>query len=113
MATEPKPAPAQAAPRIDHVDRIDVNETYTDSIQSVVFDGQSLRINFGVTRLDDVRPGQPQTGKRYTACRLVLSPGAALDLINRMQQTSTALAQAGILRSTPQPAAAADPARKN
>jgi len=33
----------------------------------------------------------PISGRRYPACRLALSPAAAIDLINRMQQVATAL----------------------
>jgi hypothetical protein len=34
---------------------------------------------------------------------LVLSPSAALDLINRVQQIATAMTQAGTLKTTPNP----------
>jgi hypothetical protein len=47
------------------------------------FDGQPLRIEFAVTRMDDAKPDTPMTGRRYPACRLVLPPGAAVELINR------------------------------
>ena len=43
----------------------------------------------------------PITGRRYPACRLVLPPAAAADLINRMQQIGAALTQAGVARSAP------------
>ena len=112
MATEPQPR-AQAssgAPKIEYIDRLEPAETFADSIQSVSFDGQSLRINFCVTRLDDFPQNQPPNGKRYSACRLVLPPIAAVDLINQMQRISAALTQAGILKPTPaQPA----PDKKN
>src|SRR5579872_7631925 len=93
-------APAAAAgvhrqaATIRHFDRADIAETFADSVMSLVFDGQSLRIEFGVTRLDEVKPNTPITGRRYTACRLVLPPAAAVELINRMQQ-------AGLARQTP------------
>ena len=41
------------------------------------FDGQSLRIEFGVTRLDDVKPNTPITGRRFPAQRMVLTRGTA------------------------------------
>jgi hypothetical protein len=84
-----------------YVDRPDLAETFADAINSVTFDGQSMRIELGVTRLDDIMPNSPFTGRRYPAARLVLSPGAAVDLINRMQQTAAALAQAGVVKVTP------------
>ncbi len=89
---------------IRHFDRPDVVETFADAVTSVIFDGQSLRIEFGVTRLDEVKPNAPITGRRYTACRLVLPPAAAVDLVNRMQQIGAALTQAGMARQTPRSA---------
>jgi hypothetical protein len=89
---------------IRHFDRPDVAETFADTVTSLIFDGQSLRIEFGVTRLDEVKPNAPITGRRYTACRLVLPPAAAIDLINRMQQVGAALTQAGVARQTPRSA---------
>ena len=105
MASEPQttaPAAEAAAPAqrqaasIRYIDRPEIAETFADSITGLIFDGQSLRIEFGVTRLDDVKPNAPITGRRFPACRLVLPPAAAIDLINRMQQIGTALAQAGV-----------------
>jgi hypothetical protein len=106
MSFEPNAPAASAqrqAPTIRNFDRPEVAETFADSITSLIFDGQSLRIEFGVTRLDEVKPNTPITGRRYTACRLVLPPAAAVDLINRMQQIGTALTQAGLTRQAPRP----------
>ena len=36
---------------------------------------------------------------------MVLTPGAAVELINRMQQVGQALTQAGVLKATPKAAA--------
>ena len=69
------------------------------SVTGLTFDGQTLRIEFGVTRIDEVKANTPITGRRYPACRLVLSPAAAVDLINRMQQIATALTQAGLIKA--------------
>jgi hypothetical protein len=66
----------------------------------------TLRIEFGVTRFDDVKPNAPISGRRYPACRLVLPPVAAVDLINRMQQIAAALTQAGVVKAAQRPAAA-------
>ena len=76
-------------------------ETFADSINHVYFDGQSLRIEFGITRLDDVKPNTPVTGRRFPAQRMVLTPVAAVELINRMQQVGAALTQAGVLKANP------------
>ena len=86
-----------------YLDRVDLAETFTDSINTLRFDGQTLRIEFGVTRFDDVKADAPITGRRYPACRIVLTPAAAVDLINRMQQIGAALIQAGVVKAAAQP----------
>jgi hypothetical protein len=83
---------------VRYIDRPDCPEAFADSINSVFFDGQTMRIEFGITRMDEVKPNAPLTGRRYPAVRLVLPPGAAIDLINRMQQTGAALTQAGLVK---------------
>ena len=109
-AVAPAPAPAAASERtaaaIRYLDRADMEGTFADSITGLIFDGQTLRIEFGVTRFDEVKPNTPITGRRYPACRLVLPPAAAVDLINRMQQIATALTQAGLVKAAPRPGAA-------
>jgi len=93
----------QRPPTIRYVDRADLVETFADSVTGLIFDGQTLRIEFGVTRFDDVKADSPITGRRYPACRVVLPPVAAVDLINRMQQVAAALAQAGVVKAAPRP----------
>jgi hypothetical protein len=100
VATAAKPAETQTA-AIRHVDRPDCIEIFADTVSQAYFDGQSLRIEFSVTRLDDVKPNSPITGRRYPVQRLVLTPTAAVDLINRMQQVGQALAQAGVVKANP------------
>jgi hypothetical protein len=104
---EPKPSgPSERRATIRYLDRADMAETFADTITGLTFDGQTLRIEFGVTRLDNVRANAPISGRRYPACRLVLPPTAAVDLINRMQQIATALRQTGVVKPTQQSAAA-------
>jgi hypothetical protein len=90
---------------IRYVDLPDCNETFADSVTSAYFDGQSMRIEFGVTRLDEVKPNTQVTARRYPAQRIVLTPFAAVELINRVQQVAAALTQAGVLKTAPRPAA--------
>jgi hypothetical protein len=124
MSPEPSPAeassanpapaaatggPAERAPAtIRYVDRADMVETFADSVTGLLFDGQTLRVELGVTRFDEVKPNAPITGRRYPVCRLVLPPVAAVDLINRMQQIAAALTQAGVMKAA-LPAVAAPP----
>ncbi len=95
------PAAQRQSATIRYVDRPDIPETFADAVSGLIFDGQSLRIEFAVTRIDEVKPNTPITGRRYPACRLVLPPAAAADLINRMQQIGAALTQAGVARPAP------------
>jgi len=114
MAKEPSLPSAPSAQRqsatIRLVDRPDLAETFVDSVSGLVFDGQTLRIDFAVTRLDEIKPNTPVTGRRYPACRLVLPPAAAVDLINRMQQIGEALTKAGLATRNVPHAAAQTPA---
>jgi len=71
-----------------------ISETFADSITRFYFDGQTLRMELSVTRLDRVEQGGPVSARRFPACRLVLSPAAAMDLIKQTQQISAALSKA-------------------
>ncbi len=46
---------------IRYIDRPDVEETFADAVSALVFDGQSLRIEFAVTRLDEIKHNSPMT----------------------------------------------------
>ena len=104
--TPPAAAPPRPAVTLRYLDRPDCLETFADSISGLSFDGQTLRLEFAVTRMDDVKPDAPVTGRRYPVCRLVLQPLAAVDLINRMQQVATALTQSGAAKPTSRPGTA-------
>lgn len=97
--------PSAAAPRpaanLRYVDRPDCLETFADSISGVTFDGQTLHLEFCVTRMDDMKPNTPASGRRYPVCRLVLAPVTAVELINHMQQVGAALTKAGIVKANP------------
>jgi len=103
----PVAAPHTQAATIRMIDRPDLEEVFADSVTGLIFDGQVLRVEFGVTRFDEVKPNTPITGRRYPACRIVLPPAAAVELINRIQQIGTALTQAGVVKAAaPAPSAA-------
>jgi hypothetical protein len=109
-AATPAAPPQAKAATFRYVDQPDTAETFADSITGLFFDGQTLRIEFAVTRVDEVKPNTPINGRRYPVCRLVLPPTAAVDLINRMQQVGAALTQAGMAKQTgPAPAATKAP----
>ena len=99
----------QQTPKIQHVDLPEVSETFADSIDLVFFDGQTLRINFGVTRFEKPEQTVPAIAKRYPSCRLVLTAGAAVELMNQIQQLTARMVQSGVLKTT----AATDLEKKN
>jgi hypothetical protein len=89
----------QAQVKYQYIDRPEVAEVFADFVQRIQFDGQTLRFEFCVSRLEDQQPGAPAAGKRYPACRLVLSAAAAVDLMNKMQQITASLVKAGVLKA--------------
>jgi hypothetical protein len=99
--SSPAPKPGTPPPVIHYADRPDCQETFADSIAQVMFDGQSLRIEFCVTRLDEVKPNTQVTGRRLPAARIALTPTAAVELINRLHQVAAAMTQAGMLKANP------------
>jgi hypothetical protein len=88
--------------KIQQVDIPDLSETFADSIDSVFFDGQTLRINFGVTRFEQSQQSPATTALRYPSCRLVLTPRAGVELMNQIQKLMTGMIQAGVLKAAPQ-----------
>jgi hypothetical protein len=92
--TVPQPQSVQ----IRFVDRPEVTETFADSSRSVTFDGQTMRIEFCTIRMEEPKPPDPPVGRQYPVCRLVLTPNAAVDLFNKLQQIMTALEQSGAIK---------------
>jgi hypothetical protein len=84
-------------PKLRYQDRPDLFETFADSIGPWSFDGNTLRIEFLVSRLDE-KTDEPRTGRHIPVCRLVLSANGAIQLINQCRQLTTALEKAGRLK---------------
>ena len=100
------PAVGQSEQRtatIRYIDRPDIDERFADSVTGMIFDGQTLRLEFAVTRFDEIKPNTPISARRYPSCRVALSPAAAVDLINRLQQVAAALTQSGAARAAQRP----------
>jgi hypothetical protein len=83
-----------------YVDRPDVSETFADHLENIAVDGPTLRLEFTVNRLDT--PQQPATapvsGKRYTACRLVLPATALMSIATQINSIVAALQATGTLK---------------
>jgi hypothetical protein len=85
-------------PKFRYQDMPNLTETFADSIGGWSFDGSTLRMEFLVSRLDALKPGDPATGRAVPVCRLVLTTAAAVELIRASGQITSALVQAGVLR---------------
>jgi len=94
MADEPQ------RPKFRYQDMPELRETFADSIGGWTFDGSTLRVEFTVSRLDQVKQGETPSGRTIPACRLVLTTAAAVELIRTASQVTAALTQAGVLRQT-------------
>jgi hypothetical protein len=89
-------AQAAATPKIEYVDVPSIAETYADTVKGMMFDGQSVRLELCVTRMDEPKNGSSApTGKRQTACRVVLPLSAALELSTQLGRMMNTLAHRG------------------
>src|SRR5438128_4517315 len=84
-------------PKLRYQDRLDLPETFADSIRSCVFDGQLMRIEFTVSRFDDPGALGVLEGRQVPVSRLVLNKTALADLFNRLAQLGNVLKQAGVV----------------
>jgi hypothetical protein len=85
--------PQKSTVAYDYQDRPELAEIFADSVHSLVFDGQTLRIVFTVNRMEPSPTGHPGAGKRVPTCRLVLSGTAISQLINQIAQFNTTMVQ--------------------
>jgi hypothetical protein len=77
----------------------EISETFSDCLGLAMFDGNTLRLEFAVSRLNEPKPPNATAGERHTVARLVLSAPCAVDLINQMQMIASQLAQAGLIKT--------------
>ena len=98
-----------------YVERIDLPEVFADLLESVVFDGTTLRMEFVVKRVDESAPKGERFATRTPVCRLVLPAAGFLDLHNKLNRLASTLEKQGILRKRGKEAslATADQAVKN
>jgi hypothetical protein len=96
--------------QVRYIDRPDVLETFADALgPTSTFDGHDVRIELCVTRLDDIAPPKPITARKYTACRLILTPEVTLDLFNQLQGFINAMEKEGLLKRISQPPSGGTP----
>jgi len=83
------------SPKLRYQERVDIGETFADSIRTCIFDGQVVRIEFTVARFDDASLMGIGEGRQVPVCRLVLTRNAVADLANRIGQLGEQLRAAG------------------
>jgi hypothetical protein len=84
---------ANKQPSLQYVDDPTIREIFADGLNTVHFDGHTLRIEFGVTRAKRSDAPGTQVLERLPACRLVLSPQALTELKALMQKVPSAAPQ--------------------
>jgi hypothetical protein len=57
-----------------------------------------VRLEFVVNRLDEPKPPLPPTGKKHTACRLILPAAGLQDLANKIVNLMNQLAAHGMVQ---------------
>src|SRR5262249_61330609 len=93
----PKIDPKARQPKLRYQDRTEVGETFADSIRVCVFDGQLLRIEFTVTRLDDPGALGILEGRQGPGCRLVVSGTGLVQLLGKVGQVGAAVQKASVI----------------
>jgi len=87
---------------IRYLNCADLKDIFADSISGLIFDGETLRIEFVVTRLGKETADSPISSRQYPVCRLVLPLTAAINFANRMQQIAPVLMQASVVEAAQQ-----------
>ncbi len=78
---------------IEYIDRLDVVETYADSLGVLQLRKDGVRIELCVTRPDLNSSTKKTKRQRFPAARLVLTPDAAMELLNHLNKMVNALEQ--------------------
>ena len=86
-------------PKLQYQDIPELKDAFADSIGKWSFDGNTLRIEFTVARMDrpDNGTGRP-VRRSFPACRLVLTANGAVEPLNRCQLLTLALERRGIVK---------------
>jgi hypothetical protein len=97
-----RPAQNQMQAKLTRLERLDVPETFADSLGKITFDGLNAKLEFLVNWFDDPAPGQQPTGRAISACRLILPIGGLLHLHGQLTELVNALQAQGVLKQLPQ-----------
>lgn len=86
-----------------YINRLDVVETYANSLGVIQFDRDGLYIEFCMTRLEEAGPGQPPKASRYPTCRLMLSHDVSSEFIEKLTRMAISIRQRNALNKAPVP----------
>jgi len=84
--------------QVQVIDRPDLPEVFCDAVGLSTFDGNSIRVELCVTRLNPPKPPEPPTARRYVAARLVITPEASVDLWNQLSGMVRVMEEKGMVR---------------
>jgi hypothetical protein len=93
--------PQQQTPgqiQLQHVDRVEISETYVDLLNKASIDSGVVKLEFCVNRLDDPQPPKPPTGKKVTALRLVLPITGFAQMVANLNGLLNVLEQQGVIK---------------
>jgi hypothetical protein len=96
MTMQNQPA-GNLGPKLTYVERPEIAEAYADFLESVVFDGTSIRMEFVVHRFDKPDAQGVPSGRKVTAARLVLPLSGAANLASQLQALLAALSEQGAM----------------
>lgn len=82
---------------LEYIDRPDVGETFVDSLESAMYDGSSLRMEFAVYRFAPPNANGKTAKRKVTAVRLVIPLSGAIGLTSQLSALMEALEQQGAI----------------
>ena len=89
--------------QLEYVDRPEVAEIFADSVEKISAEGNThtVRFEFCVHRIDEPSAGQPpRSGKKYTACRLIMPLAGFLGLATKIERLTSLMEQQGVVSKT-------------
>ncbi len=81
-----------------YVDRPEISEVFCDSVRTVSMGPQGCMLELTVTRMVQTALDTPPQPKQYTACRLVVTPQAMLQLHSQIGAVTEMMKRNGMLK---------------
>jgi hypothetical protein len=102
----------QPGVQLKYIDRPEIAETFVDSVEKILVDHTGLRLEFVVNRYDDSKPPAALSGRKYTACRVVMPLQGFFDMVGRLNGLMQSLQQQGVIKPA-SPAPTPPPGKAN